>query len=185
MFSKHIHGNLAAVCCTLACVGLLACGSDDGVGPGNAGLVQGFTHCGDFPDGKSKTCQPGQYCYDEGFSSCHSGCLSNINCASDQKCSKGSSNTGTCQSIGPKPTVDQLVRCKAACTKMIKCGLLTVADSSACDGSCQSANSAQRKAIADCADTWSCGALPACLGVECGGKYKCSGGQTCLDGSCL
>ena len=177
--------RIAATCCTIACLGLLACGSDDGVGTGNAGLTQGFTHCGDFPDNKPKTCQPGQYCSDEGFSTCRSGCLSNINCAADQACSKVGGNVGICKSTGPVPGVDQLARCKGGCKKMIQCGLITVADSSACDGSCQAANKAQRKAIADCTDTWNCGALPACLGVECGGKYKCKAGQTCLDGSCL
>ena len=186
MNAATMHKNLIACCCSIACLGLLACGGDDSLGTGNAGLTQGFTHCGDFPDGKGKTCQPGQYCSDEGFSTCRTGCLSNINCASDQACQKKSSSIGSCQNTGPAPKTDQLVRCKGACTKMIQCGLLTVADSQSCDGACQSASEAQRKGLADCAASWSCGpTLPACLGVECGGKYKCGGGKTCLDGTCL
>lgn len=36
--------------------------------------------------GETQWCQPGQYCADQTFSDCVNGCLSDVNCASNQYC---------------------------------------------------------------------------------------------------
>ena len=67
---------------------------------------QGYTECGDFlaPHGDMNMCQPGQYCEDPTFSDCVEGCLSNVNCAEDQRCVKADgTNIGTCQAEIKRP----------------------------------------------------------------------------------
>ena len=59
--------------------------------------TMGVTRCGDNPD-RISTCQPGQYCYNSYFARCEPGCLSDLNCASEQLCVKDpGKNVGTCQ----------------------------------------------------------------------------------------
>lgn len=67
---------------------------------------QGYTECGDFfaDPGDHIYCQPGQYCVDPTFSECEAGCLSNENCAEDQRCVKGDGyDIGTCQAKIKRP----------------------------------------------------------------------------------
>jgi hypothetical protein len=47
--------------------------------------IRGYTSCGDFA-GDDAVCQPGQFCADEMWSECEIGCLSDVNCASNQIC---------------------------------------------------------------------------------------------------
>ncbi|MEC9442972.1 MAG: hypothetical protein VYE40_17900 [Myxococcota bacterium] len=66
----------------------------------------GYTQCGDFlaDPGQKNYCQPGQYCEDPTFSECIEGCLSNENCADDQRCVKSDGqNVGTCQAEIKRP----------------------------------------------------------------------------------
>jgi hypothetical protein len=81
---------------------------DDG-GAEEDALDPGYTHCGD-PDLEDtyrySLCQPSQYCniYNSGW--CSPGCLSNDNCAPDQRCVKGDADdVGTCQNA-KRPTDD-------------------------------------------------------------------------------
>jgi hypothetical protein len=56
----------------------------------------GYTDCGSFLGGGS--CAPGQYCTDSTFSECAIGCLSDVNCASNQYCYKSSDyQVGICE----------------------------------------------------------------------------------------
>lgn len=67
---------------------------------------QGFTECGDFLAdlGDNIYCQPGQYCDDPTFSECLEGCLSNENCAEDQRCVKADGDqVGSCQAEIKRP----------------------------------------------------------------------------------
>ncbi len=60
----------------------------------------GFTECGDFlaDFDELNYCQPGQYCEDPTFSECREGCLSDVNCAQEQRCIKSTGqNLGVCQ----------------------------------------------------------------------------------------
>ncbi len=58
--------------------------------------IRGYTECGSFLGGES--CSPGQYCEDPTFSECDNGCLSDVNCASNQYCYKtGGQNVGICE----------------------------------------------------------------------------------------
>lgn len=60
--------------------------------------AKGHTACGDFISDGTVFCAPGSYCVDPTFSECRPGCLSNENCAEDQRCVKADgSNLGTCQ----------------------------------------------------------------------------------------
>lgn len=62
----------------------------------------GFTACGNFmaDRGTQNTCQPGQYCADDTFSTCSAGCLSDTNCASNQACVKDAGlQVGVCQNL--------------------------------------------------------------------------------------
>lgn len=47
--------------------------------------VRGYTACGDFM-GDNVYCAPGQYCAESTWSECDIGCLSDVNCASNQTC---------------------------------------------------------------------------------------------------
>lgn len=47
--------------------------------------IRGYTDCGDFL-GDEVLCAPGQFCLDWSFSECEIGCLSDVNCASNQYC---------------------------------------------------------------------------------------------------
>jgi hypothetical protein len=71
------------------------------------GDEQGYTECGDFLAGgvfEENYCQPGTHCVDPTFSECAEGCLSNENCAEDQRCVKrDGTNVGTCQNQGKAP----------------------------------------------------------------------------------
>lgn len=58
----------------------------------------GYTECGDFVSNGTVYCTPNQYCEDPTFSECALGCLSNDNCADDQRCVKSDgTDIGTCQ----------------------------------------------------------------------------------------
>jgi hypothetical protein len=58
--------------------------------------IRGYTECGSFLGGES--CAPGQYCSDATFSECANGCLSDVNCASNQYCYKTSNqHVGICE----------------------------------------------------------------------------------------
>ena len=58
--------------------------------------IRGYTDCGSFLGGES--CAPGQYCEDATFSECANGCLSDVNCASNQYCYKsGAHQVGVCE----------------------------------------------------------------------------------------
>ena len=62
----------------------------------------GYTACGDFfaSNGAQNQCQPGQYCADDTFSKCAQGCLSDVNCAGNQVCSKDPGmQIGICQNL--------------------------------------------------------------------------------------
>lgn len=70
------------------------------------GPEQGYTECGDFlaDPGEDILCQPGQYCDDPTFSECADGCLSNENCADDQRCVKADgTQIGSCQAEVKRP----------------------------------------------------------------------------------
>ncbi len=58
--------------------------------------IRGFTYCGQGFDG-AVYCSPGQYCKQQEWNECEAGCLSDVNCASNQYCDLPSGNgTGTC-----------------------------------------------------------------------------------------
>lgn len=60
--------------------------------------VRGYTECGTFLGGA--TCSPGQHCSDPGFSECANGCLSDVNCASNQACFKSpGQQVGVCENV--------------------------------------------------------------------------------------
>ena len=67
---------------------------------------QGYTECGDFfaDPGEDVMCPPGRYCDDPTFSECADGCLSNDNCAEDQRCVKADgTQVGACQAEIKRP----------------------------------------------------------------------------------
>lgn len=74
------------------------------------GEEQGYTECGDFLAAgvfEKNYCQPGQYCDDPTFSECVDGCLSNENCAEDQRCVKADgTQIGACQNKGKHPATE-------------------------------------------------------------------------------
>lgn len=51
----------------------------------NAPTIRGFTACGDYV-GETQYCQPGQFCENALWNRCEIGCLSDVNCASNQEC---------------------------------------------------------------------------------------------------
>ncbi len=69
--------SVSAVVTSLAACGFL----DDDEMP----RIRGYTSCGDFMS-DDVWCQPGQFCADSTFSDCDIGCLSDVNCASNQVC---------------------------------------------------------------------------------------------------
>ena len=83
MFARFI---LLLSLCSLGC----SLGGCDDV------AVRGYTECGRFLGGEK--CAPGQYCADPTFSECANGCLSDVNCASNQYCYKtAGQNVGICE----------------------------------------------------------------------------------------
>ncbi len=95
--------GLALVGMTLGLQGCLVFG--DGPLLGNE-PEQGYTECGDFlaDPGQDILCPPGQYCDDPIFSACADGCLSNENCADDQRCVKADgTQVGSCQAEIKRP----------------------------------------------------------------------------------
>ena len=68
-------------------------------GPGDGPTCEqrgaGFTTCGG-EDGLTSCCQPGQYCEDALFGECELGCLSDANCAANQRCALGGGSPGRC-----------------------------------------------------------------------------------------
>jgi hypothetical protein len=71
-------------------------------------LEPGYTECGD-PNNeydRYSVCHPNQYCYYYKMGWCSDGCLSNDNCAQDQRCVKtDAEDRGTCQNL-KRPTDD-------------------------------------------------------------------------------
>lgn len=61
--------------------------------------ARGYTDCGTFLGGE--TCSPGQYCSEPEWSECSLGCLSDVNCASNQYCAKSSPHeqVGVCHNV--------------------------------------------------------------------------------------
>jgi len=58
---------------------------------------RGYTDCGNFMG--PKQCSPGQFCSDATFSECTLGCLSDVNCASNQECIKNGTQLGVCENV--------------------------------------------------------------------------------------
>lgn len=92
----------AALFVTLAAVG---CGDfvDDGYDWSDdqtpSPTIRGFTACGDYV-GETQYCQPGQFCENALWNRCEIGCLSDVNCASNQACIITSPNEpGYCQNL--------------------------------------------------------------------------------------
>lgn len=62
-----------------------------------ATAARGYTYCGEFAN-EEVWCHPGQYCDDPVFTECRIGCLSDVNCASNQFCDITAPNEpGTCR----------------------------------------------------------------------------------------
>jgi hypothetical protein len=174
----------------------LACGPAGG-GGGTGTSVQGITACGDF-GGSPKKCQPGQYCKDESLSMCENGCLSNVNCASDQYCDKSTGMTvGNCENSQQQSQPDggggaELAHCLAACDKAGACGYFTPGDVIQCKDGCDKVSDVVRKALADCVDNKGCNSqLPTCFDPNCGQgltccgpSYACPSGKTCVGHLC-
>lgn len=97
MLDRTTHRRTVLAAIAALCLGAVASGCvfmDDDSGP----RVRGYTECGDFLGGA--TCSPGQYCADPGFSECALGCLSDVNCASNQACVKaGNAQIGVCENV--------------------------------------------------------------------------------------
>ncbi len=90
---------LLAAALAVVSAGLLSgCFFLDEPGAGRGSDVRGYTDCGTFFGGE--TCQPGQYCVDPSWSECANGCLSDVNCASNQMCFKDSGRqVGVCENV--------------------------------------------------------------------------------------
>jgi hypothetical protein len=180
---------------SLLLASLIACGADgqDGAGADGGNSRQGFTDCGNFPDQQPKTCNPGQYCADEGFSECELGCLGDYNCEAGRTCRKDpGQDVGSCDAApslpdAGTPTSNELERCLNACSTLTGCGAIDVGEGAQCTSDCNGLSDGQRKAVADCVGDWDCsGSIPACLGLECGPAYDCPiGGEQCIGGTCL
>ena len=88
--------SLAAALCGIAL--LLGAGCVFLDGHGAHGDIRGYTRCGNFLGGEE--CSPGQYCADPQWSECALGCLSDVNCASNQYCFKRpSQQVGVCENV--------------------------------------------------------------------------------------
>lgn len=104
---QKIHRNLKAMAGALV-LSVLASGClvfNEGPLLGNS-PEQGYTECGDFlaDPGEDILCPPGRYCEDPTFSECVDGCLSNENCAEDQRCVKADGKQiGSCQAEIKRP----------------------------------------------------------------------------------
>lgn len=95
MFVHRLLRTAAVLALTVLTAGLGGCVFMDDDDTAN---IRGYTECGDFLGGA--TCSPGQYCSDPGFSECALGCLSDVNCASNQMCFKaGSAQVGVCENV--------------------------------------------------------------------------------------
>ncbi len=189
MNTRFAISSLFALC-------LAACG---GGGDGTDNSDVGFTACGDYPDSQPKTCNPGQYCADEIFSSCELGCLGTYNCEEGSECRKApGEDVGSCDGAaeapdgGPGapdsgPTSNSLQACLDACSTLTGCGALDIGGGAQCNSDCNGLSDGQRQAVADCVGDWNClGEIPPCTGLECGPSYDCPiSGEECVGGFCL
>jgi hypothetical protein len=128
---------------------------------------RGFTSCGGFQE-----CQPGQYCYDDTFGECLSGCLSNENCAFDQTCDKvPGDNVGTCQNEGSGGGAealdcpnDESSACMHGCELLDFCGALTPAEYAQCEAICAASGDAPEvQSVVTCAEN---ACEDGCAGIE-------------------
>jgi len=169
---------------------LAGCGDQDGGATGSVDDDRGFTECGDFEE-----CQPGQYCEDSVFGECAEGCLSNVNCASDQVCSiPDGQSVGTCENTGKNSGgggggnggnggnggdgggVGECASaeeddCLAMCDIADACGTFTPADYAGCVGICGYLEGEDQ--IVDI--------LLTCVERAC--EDECRGVDTCLQGT--
>lgn len=68
--------------------------------------ARGFTNCG-YRYGEDTICQPGQFCEDPTFGDCDIGCLSDVNCASNQECVVTvPGEPGYCRNVTSSTTLD-------------------------------------------------------------------------------
>ncbi len=147
-------------------------------------LDPGFTACGNFPAGPV-TCQPGQYCEDAIFSNCESGCLSNLNCTTDQTCVKASGqNVGTCQ--GTTPTCDPA--CSGDTPHCLGTTCVECLNPSHCGNDETCTGNVCVPVSTGCIPA--CGtATPYCLNgttcVECIDPSHCDPNETCVDNACV
>lgn len=60
-------------------------------------LAPGYTPCNDYPNPTyGVICHPNQYCGNQSFGRCYTGCLSEDNCTENQACVKNGRSIGTC-----------------------------------------------------------------------------------------
>ncbi len=180
---------------SIAAFAALCCGdlAPPPTGP-NTTLQPGYTECGTIK------CSPGQFCDDPRFSACLNGCLSNVNCASDQECKKAAGNTdGSCvnkaSTTNPPPMGEALAACQAACDKSQTCGYFGPGDVVDCKSGCSQLSGVAQQALADCVKNASCtSTLPSCFNSNCGTgvftccgpgpSYTCPSGKNCLGHVC-
>ncbi len=107
----------------------------------------GVTACGNF-GGSPKQCIAGQYCSDQTLSTCDLGCLSDVNCASNQQCDKtgAGGQIGGCHNKVPteKDCVTFVSKCKACNTTLT-------------DQQCQQMCTGVSAACVSCINTSNCG----------------------------
>ncbi|MFT4705003.1 MAG: hypothetical protein ACI81R_002711 [Bradymonadia bacterium] len=97
-FVRNVTFTLAAAAMVvIGGISLAGCEFMDDDNP-HAG-VRGFTYCGeDFAD--DVYCSPGQWCENQTFNDCEIGCLSDVNCASNQACMIDTpGQPGTCANL--------------------------------------------------------------------------------------
>jgi hypothetical protein len=121
-FASSVWRATAAACVLLLALCLTGCG-DDGSDPGDSGggsgsggaSGSGAAGAGDTPCGVSR-CEAGQHC-NNGL--CVDGCLSDSNCASNQRCEDidDLSHIGTCRNVATAPAKD----CQTFCAKAAAC----------------------------------------------------------------
>ena len=180
MFDRvKLIGLSVALWCAAVVTGI-ACGDGGGDDDGDScdAQVQGFTGCGLG----SVKCQPGQYCDD--FQQCQNGCLSDVNCACNQVCSKAAGvNEGTCTAkpvdddtgtpmtgdatmdptANPTEGGDPKAVCKAGCSTTDFFSCYQPGDLQACFDACDAATDAQIEQYVNCFSmTVECAALVDC-----------------------
>jgi hypothetical protein len=141
----------------------MAC-SEDGENGSCDAEEKGFTTCGLG----SVKCQPGQYCDD--FQQCQNGCLSDVNCACNQVCSKPAGvNEGTCvaepvdddtgapmtggatdPTADPTEAGDPKELCKEYCSLTDFFSCYMPGDLQACFDACDAASDAQIEQYSNC-----------------------------------